>query len=135
MALMRRPTTRRCDSESMFRNLQRFRQPLFRFGSHRQGFQMVCNYLVYLPCWRCRQTSKWPDLRQLFINLGTGPQVKITLHVHYFFNGTKVFFSCLPVGNKKNFQRRKSSPDYIQRRIVRFKTFDSSFKMFLKLSP
>ena len=26
MALMRRPTTRRCDSESMSRNLQRFRQ-------------------------------------------------------------------------------------------------------------
>ena len=26
MALMRRPTTRRCDSESMFRNWQRFRQ-------------------------------------------------------------------------------------------------------------
>ena len=26
MASMRRPTTRRCDSESMFRNLQRFRQ-------------------------------------------------------------------------------------------------------------
>ena len=47
-----------------------------------------------VQCWRHRQKSKWSELGQLFIDLGTGPQVEIdNSNCHTCFKKYSVEFS------------------------------------------
>ena len=68
---MRRPTTRRCDSESMFRNLQRFRQ------------------LLFLSCAR-----PWHELSMNFSKRDFKPYSCFMFYVYISVLKTSLFLSC-----------------------------------------